>query len=131
MRGTKLPRAGSDDSRIDLTPMLDVVFILLIFFVVTATFIRETGIEAGRGEASPDRQSAEVILVSIDASDEYRINDRSVGPAALRANLIQLHSTDPEFPVVIQPHRSSSVQALVTAIDAANAADIDDVAIAE
>lgn len=121
-----------DDNEINLTPMLDVVFIMLIFFIVTASFIRETGVSARTTDSSvaSDKEPA-VILVSIDADDEYWIEHRHIDRQSLQANLAGLSAINPEYSVVIQPDRDSTAQALVTAIDAANAARIINVAIAE
>jgi len=132
MRVSGIRQPAADESRIDLTPMLDVVFIMLIFFIVTASFIRETGLEVVRGEGRPDSpEPVATALVTIDAVDAYRIDNRTVAPAALRANLIRLLSLNPELSVVVQPDRASSAQALVRALDAANAAHVVDVVVAE
>jgi biopolymer transport protein ExbD len=121
-----------DDNEINLTPMLDVVFIMLIFFIVTATFIRETGLDVNR----PDTPEAQVvqeegaILVIIDETDDIWIDNRIVDPRAVRANVERLHAEDPERPVVIQTSRTSSAEALVTVMDASRLAGVYNISIA-
>ena len=112
--------------------MLDVVFIMLIFFIVTATFIRETGLDVNR----PDTPEAQVvqeegaILVIIDETDDIWIDNRIVDPRAVRANVERLHAEDPERPVVIQTSRTSSAEALVTVMDASRLAGVYNISIA-
>lgn len=131
----KLPALPADaDARdeINLTPMLDVVFILLIFFIVTASFIRETGLTALIAESAPAATDvADAILVLVDAEDQYWIDQRPVQAQALRAHLALAHASQPDFPLVIQTARDSSVQALVKALDLARAVGIDSVSVAE
>jgi biopolymer transport protein ExbD len=121
-----------DENEINLTPMLDVVFIMLIFFIVTATFIRETGLDVNR----PDTPEAQVvqeegaILVIIDESDDIWIDNRVVDPRAVRANIERLHAEDPERPVVVQTSATSSAEQLVTVMDASRLAGVFDISIA-
>jgi biopolymer transport protein ExbD len=121
-----------DENEINLTPMLDVVFIMLIFFIVTATFIRETGLDVNR----PDTPEAQVvqeegaILVIIDESDDIWIDNRIVDPRAVRANIERLHAEDPERPVVVQTGATSSAEQLVTVMDASRLAGVYNISIA-
>jgi biopolymer transport protein ExbD len=121
-----------DENEINLTPMLDVVFIMLIFFIVTATFIRETGLDVNR----PDTPEAQVvqeegaILVIIDNGNDIWIDNRIVDPRAVRANIERLHAEDVERPVVIQTGRTSSAESLVTVMDASRLAGVYDISIA-
>ena len=79
--------AAEDEAQIDLTPMLDVVFIMLIFFIVTASFIKEAGIEVNRPEASTSQPKENVnILVAISANNEVWMDKRRVDVRAVRAN---------------------------------------------
>ncbi len=125
-------KAEQDEAEINLTPMLDVVFIMLIFFIVTATFIRETGLDVNR----PDQDQAQVvqeegaILVIIDSTDDIWIDRRVVDPRAVRANIERLHAEDPERPVVIQAANASSAEMLVTIMDAARQANVFNISIA-
>ena len=125
-------KTEQDEAEINLTPMLDVVFIMLIFFIVTATFIRETGLDVNR----PDQDQAQVvqeegaILVIIDSTDDIWIDRRVIDPKAVRANIERLHAEDPDRPVVIQAANASSAQMLVTIMDAARQANVFNISIA-
>ncbi len=125
-------KTEQDEAEINLTPMLDVVFIMLIFFIVTATFIRETGLDVNR----PDQDQAQVvqeegaILVIIDSTDDIWIDRRVVDPRAVRANVERLHAEDPDRPVVIQAANASSAEKLVTVMDAARQANVFNISIA-
>lgn len=128
-----MKRGNAQDysDEIDLTPMLDVVFILLIFFVVTAAFIRETGLDANRsGDAMETKSASEAILVRIDSRDGIWIEGRTVDPRALRANFQRLSAQSPDHPVIVQPSKLSSVDTLVTVMDAARLVDTPGVLIA-
>ena len=121
-----------DDNEINLTPMLDVVFIMLIFFIVTATFIKETGLDVNRPD-SPEAavvQEEGAILVIIDDTDDIWIDNRVVDPRAVRANVERLHAEDPERPVVIQTAAASSAETLVTVMDASRLAGVYNISIA-
>ena len=130
----KFNRPGPDDrdqNEINLTPMLDVVFIMLIFFIVTATFLRESGLPAYRSnEAREEVPESEAILITIDAGDEIRVDGQLVDARAVRAHLERLHAANPEWPLIIEPKGGSTARMLVAAIDAARLTEIDDVTIA-
>jgi biopolymer transport protein ExbD len=125
-------RGGSDEeSEVNLTPMLDVVFIMLIFFIVTASFVKESGIDINR----PDAQTAEMkaqgnILVAISASGQIWIDKRQVDPRAVRANIERLYAENPQGSVVIQADKDSKNGLLVTVMDAARQAGVVNVSIA-
>ncbi len=125
-------RGGSDEeSEVNLTPMLDVVFIMLIFFIVTASFVKESGIDVNR----PDAQTAEMqaqgnILVAISASGQIWIDKRQVDPRALRANIERLKAENPEGAVIIQADTNSKHGLLVQVMDAARLAGVANVSIA-
>ena len=125
-------KTEQDENEINLTPMLDVVFIMLIFFIVTATFIRETGLEVNRPEDNQAQVVEEdgAILVIIDSTDDIWIDNRIVDGRAVRANVERLHAEDPERPVVIQTANSSTAETLVTVMDAARQANITNISIA-
>jgi len=111
--------------------MLDVVFIMLIFFIVTASFVKEAGIDVNR----PDAQTAEKkeqgnILVAISSSGQLWIDKRQVDPRALRANIERLKAENPQGAVVIQADRDSKNGLLVKVMDAARLAGIENVSLA-
>jgi len=122
---------SDDESEVNMTPMLDVVFIMLIFFIVTASFVKEAGIDVNR----PDAQTAEKkqkgnILVAISSSGQIWIDKRQVDPRALRANIERLYAENPQGAVVIQADRDSKNGLLVAVMDAARQAGIENVSIA-
>ena len=111
---------------IDLTSLLDVVFIMLIFFVVTATFIRETGLDSLAPDDGPPMPTptTENIHVVIDDRDGVAVEGRAVDPRRLPAALAALSAVNPQAKVIIEPAPGSTVQLTVTAIDAALRAGI-------
>ena len=127
----------SDDSKIDLTPMLDVVFILLIFFVVTATFLSETAISAASSDNNNDQPPPEQdmenrnILFEIGANNEIILNrnPRPIIATQIRSNIDQLRAENPAATVIIQPNSTSDVSTLVMIMDAARQAGIGDISI--
>ena len=129
----------SDDSKIDLTPMLDVVFILLIFFVVTATFLSETAISAASSDSDNDQPPPETdmedrnILFEIGANNEIILNrnPRPIISTQIRSNIDQLRAENPAATVIIQPDSTSDVSTLVMIMDAARQAGIGDISIVD
>lgn len=120
-----------DEAEINLTPMLDVVFIMLIFFVVTASFVKESGVDVSRPQASTAvRKEHGNILVGITAEDEVWIDKRRVDVRAVRANIERLHAQYPEGAVVIQADKAAKTGLLVQVIDQARMAGVADVSIA-
>ena len=107
--------AEEEENEINLTPMLDVVFIMLIFFIVTASFIKEAGIDVIRPEASTaDKQEDAAILIAISANNEIWIDRRETDPRALRTAIEKLHSENPKGSIVIQADEDSTNEMLVT-----------------
>jgi biopolymer transport protein ExbD len=122
-----------DENEINLTPMLDVVFIMLIFFIVTASFIKEAGLDVNRPDAPVTQSEPEDsnILVMITANDEIWIDRRLIDPRAVRANIERLHAENPDGSVVIQPKKKSTNKALVTVMDAARQAGVYSISLAD
>ncbi len=122
--------ADEDVGVIDLTPMLDVVFIMLIFFIVTATFIKEPGVEVER----PDANTAEVknskILVAIDQENKIWIDKNEVDLSLVEAQIELLLAENPKSPIVIQADGKASIKTLNQVAQAARAVGIADVSIA-
>ncbi|WP_446831740.1 ExbD/TolR family protein [Candidatus Foliamicus sp.] len=132
MRKSIIQAAGEESSsEINLTPMLDVVFIMLIFFIVTASFVKETGIDVNRPDApTAVRQERANILVAISASNEIWIDRRRVDPRAVRANIERLHAENPEGSVIIQADKRAFTETLVSVMDSARQAGVFNVSIA-
>lgn len=125
------PKNEEEEQGIDLTPMLDVVFIMLIFFIVTATFVKESGIEVNRPEASTaTTQNRAGIFVAIDNKGDIWINRRRVDEDSIRPNLERLHAENPQGTVVIQADGEAVTKKLVAVMDAARAAGIYQISIA-
>jgi biopolymer transport protein ExbD len=122
-----------EENEINLTPMLDVVFIMLIFFIVTASFIKEAGLDVNRPDAPVTESEPEDsnILVLITANDEIWIERRLIDPRAVRANIERLHAENPDGSVVIQPKKKSTNKALVTVMDAARQAGVYSISLAD
>ncbi len=122
-----------DDSKINLTPMLDVVFIMLIFFIVTATFVKEIGLDVNQPDQDkpktldPDKKS---IVVRITNRDRIIIAQRDVDWRAVRANIERLHAENPEAPVIIQPHPDSKTETMIHIFDSARLAGVYNVSLA-
>jgi biopolymer transport protein ExbD len=130
MRGRK-QQAAEDEAQIDLTPMLDVVFIMLIFFIVTASFIKEAGVEVNRPEASTSNPAENVnILIAITANDEVWMTGRRIDVRAVRANVERLHAENPKGAVVIQADNASTTETVVKVLDASREAGVFDVSLA-
>ncbi len=123
--------AAEDEAQIDLTPMLDVVFIMLIFFIVTASFIKEAGIEVSRPEASTSQPKENVnILVAISATNEIWMDKRRIDVRSVRANIERLHAENPKGAVVIQADNQSNTETVAAVLDAAREAGVFDVSLA-
>ncbi len=122
---------ASDDVGVDLTPMLDVVFIMLIFFIVTASFVKESGIDVSRPDAATaERKERGNILVAISDNDQIWIDRRQVDVRAIRAHIERMHAENPQGSVVIQADKNSKNGLLVQVMDAARLAGVANVSLA-
>ena len=122
---------GKAESEVNLTPMLDVVFIMLIFFIVTASFVKEAGIDISRpGAATAVRKERGNILIAITANDQIWMDRRQVDPRALRANIERMHAENPQGSVVIQADKEAKTGLLVEVMDAARMAGVTNVSLA-
>ncbi len=127
-----LGQIQEEESEIDLTPMLDVVFIMLIFFIVTATFVKEIGLDVNSPDKNQNIKDADKqsIVVQITSRDRIQIRGRDVDVRAVRANIERLHAENPEAPVVVQPHPDSSTDTMIQVMDSARQAGVYNVSIA-
>ena len=121
-------RAADEESEIDLTPMLDVVFIMLIFFIVTASFIKESGIELSRPDSNQQQESTPTenknIVIMVTASDEIWIQGRRIDLRAVRANITRMYAENPEASVIIQAHNKSTADVYTQIADSARSTGI-------
>lgn len=107
---------------IDLSPLLDVVFILLIFFIVTTVFVRETGIEVDKPQAvSSEQLKSNVILLAISAQGEVVYDNTRIGVSGVRATVFQLLRKKQQI-VVVQADKRVPTELLVKVIDQAKLA---------
>ncbi|MGB0956325.1 MAG: ExbD/TolR family protein [Panacagrimonas sp.] len=121
----------SEESGIDLTPMLDVIFIMLIFFIVTTSFVRESGIQVNRPSAeTAKREDRANILVAISPQGEVWIDKQRVDIRALRTVIQKLHAENPQAAVVIQADTDARAGLMVEAMDQARLAGVENVSIA-
>ena len=115
---------------IDLTPMLDVVFIMLIFFIVTASFIKEPGIEVNRPDATTVEPKANAnILVAISSDNEIWINKSVVDARQVETQLQVLLSENPKSALVIQADNEANVKTMAEVTEAARKVGIADVSV--
>ncbi len=121
----------SEEKVADLTPMLDVVFIMLIFFIVTATFIKETGVEVNRPDTVTAEQKKTVsLLVGVAQDSAIWIDKKKVDIRDVRPLMEQLHAENPKGGLVIKADSESKVEKVLAIMDAARNIGITQVAIA-
>ncbi len=107
-----------DDAEINMTPMLDVVFIMLIFFIVSTSFVRESGIDVNRPSAqSSDSQSKTAVLVAISDSDQIWLDRKPIDMRMVRPAIERIRSEQSEINVVVQADEASSTGQLIKVID--------------
>ena len=118
--------ADADEAQIDLTPMLDVVFIMLIFFIVVASFLKEAGIEVNRPEANnnPPNPDATSISVTITGDDQIWMENRRIDIRAARANIARLLASDPEQSFSVKTEPGATAGVLIEVADAAREAGV-------
>ena len=127
----KMLQDQDEKEEIDMTPMLDVVFILLIFFIVTASFVKEAGIDVNRPEAATAvKKERANILVAISDKGDIWINKRKVDIRSVQANIERLKAENPQGSVVIQADKKSTTDTLIKVMDSARAAGVFDISIA-
>lgn len=122
----------NEETIIDMTPMLDIVFIMLIFFIVTTSFVRETGMEVSRPIAknASQKQKSETILVAITKDKEIWIDKRQIDVRAVRANIQKLNTNLVQPSVIIQADQESNTGLLVAVMDQIKMAGIENISIA-
>ena len=131
MRKNILLTEDEEESEVNLTPMLDVVFIMLIFFIVTASFVKESGIDVTRPDAdTAERKQRASILIAISKNNEVWIQKRRIDVRAVRANVERLLAENPQGSVVIQADEKSENGLFVKVMDQARLAGAQSIAIA-
>jgi biopolymer transport protein ExbD len=124
-------RPVTDETELDMTPMLDIVFIMLIFFIVTTSFVKESGMSVNSPSAqTASRQENANIFIAITADGEVWIDRRPVDPRSVRAIVARLHADNPEGSVIIQSDEDASTRMLVDVMDQVRLAGVRGIAIA-
>ena len=131
MRRSLISQAVEEKDEPNITPMLDVVFILLIFFIVTANFIKEPGLEINR----PDSETAEVtenaaILIAIGSAGEIYMDGRRIDVRQVKANVIRMIAENPQGTVVIQADEQAVADTIIKVMDGAREAGVNAISLA-
>lgn len=130
---SRLMRHKTDDDgmSIDLTPMLDVVFIMLIFFIVTASFVKEVGMQIEHQQASANEEQSESknILLKVTGDNQIWLDNRRIDVRSVRANVERLHAQNPKAAVIIQAAPKASNNTLIQISDQAREANVFDISL--
>lgn len=119
-----------DEAEINMTPMLDIVFIMLIFFIVTAVFVKEAGVEVNKPEAVTAKEQKRVsILIAITANNEIHLNRKEVDIKSVRSIVEKLHSENPKGTVSIQADKKAKAGVTLEVMKAVRAAGVPQVSI--
>ncbi len=121
-----------EEAEINITPMLDIVFIMLIFFIVTTSFVKEVGIDVNRPSNAPvqEQKMSEVVAIRIDETGLISVQNREVDIRAVRANIESELATKPDASVVVISDRNADAGLLVRVIDQARVAGAEKVSLA-
>ena len=132
MIGHRRRRRGAGEAEISITPMLDIVFILLIFFIVTTSFAKEFGVDMNRPANAPvkEQKRTEVIAVRILADGRIFVEDRAVDMRAVRANIESGLARKPQASVVVVADRAADAGLMVQVVDQARVAGVANVSLA-
>ena len=115
---------------INLTPMLDVVFILLIFFIITTSFIQEAGINVALSQTQSATPQEASIRVSIDRHGKIWLKDQAVDIRTLQSTLRKMHLENPQSAVIILADNASDNASLIKVLEQVHRAGIENIAIA-
>ncbi len=125
-------KRAAEEAEINITPMLDIVFIMLIFFIVTTSFVKELGVDLDRPSNAPvkEEKRSEVIPVRIEANGQIFVEGRLVNVGAVRANIVTGLAGKPNATVVVIADRDADAGYIVTVIDQARVAGAGKVSLA-
>ncbi len=123
-RRSRSKSGGSGEATVDLTPMLDVTFILLIFFIVTAQFIKEPGVKVQRPEVINQAQAKPLaILIAIDSNSDIYIDKQKVAPEQVGFMVKELREDNPRGKIVVQADRNANAETMVQVMEVLNKID--------
>ena len=127
----KKVRPGQEEAQIDMTPMLDIVFIMLIFFIVTASFVKESGITVDKpdAETASKRPKANIFIGIDNRGDIYMLKNK-VEKDAVKTTLQDMLLENPESTVVVQADSRAEAESLLKVLDAAKAAGVKNISVA-
>lgn len=116
-----------------MTPMLDVVFIMLIFFIVTTSFVKEKSLDVNRPSNKPNQVKTEsqVVLVSVDDTGAVKVNNRQVDIESVQANVESALAGKPDASVVVLVSKDAATGSLVKVLDQARSAGAKNLSIAQ
>ncbi|SRR6056297_16793 len=122
--------AAKDEPEINITPMLDIVFIMLIFFIVTTTFVRETGVEVEKPTAiTSEARPQGNVLIGIDSNDQIWMNGSQIELSDVRTLVSRARDENPEGSVILISDKGSRTGTLVDIMDQVQAAGVSRMAI--
>lgn len=127
---------GEEETPVDMTPMLDIVFIMLIFFIVTTSFVKESGVNISRPDPNqqnnpPDPKKKKNVFIKIDATNRVYMDNLDVDIRAIRARVEQKRAQNPEAIAIVGVHPASETNTLIEVVNAAREAGIDKVSVSE
>lgn len=118
---TRRHRKDSSQAEVNMTPMLDIVFIMLIFFIVTSTFVREQGLDVTQPNNNENQQQqknkARAVFIQVCADEEVIIGNRAIDVRSVRANVERKLAENPNSVVIIQPEKKANTGSLVQVMD--------------
>lgn len=126
-------RSQTEEADIDMTPMLDVVFIMLIFFIVTTSFVSEVGLDVKRPTTNANtnmQKVSEVIVLEVRSDGRVVMDGRLINLASVEANIARAKAGNPDAPVIVVIDKGANVQYMVSVLDQAKAAGAKNVSIA-
>lgn len=131
MRRRSSRSAADQSAELDMTPMLDIVFIMLIFFIVTSSSVKESGLDVNRPQAqTAEKKEQAHIIIAISPNGEIWIDKHAIDIRAVRATIARLHAENPLGSVVITADRETKTHVLVSVMDQVRLAGITNAAIA-
>ena len=124
-------KSESGPTAMNITPLIDMVFILLIFFAVNASFVKEAGVEIERPSArSAVTQEQANIMIAVTETGEVWVDRQRVDPRSVRGHVERLHAENPEGAVVILADDKSETGLVIEVLDQARLAGVENVAVA-